>query len=83
MRRPTSRDWSDSRQGLRKLPIAGDTYDGWTVIKAELVFDGEEDRWWNKLAEDNCKASDCMVEQPQSQLSEVRDFKLLLRSRFS
>ena len=74
MRRPTSRDESNSRQGLHNLPIAGDTYDGWTVIDANVVFDGEEG--WNKLAADNANLRH-LVEQLESQLSELRGSKLL------
>ena len=42
--------------------------DGWTIIDARPVFDGEEDRGWNKLAKEK-EALEELVEQLQAQLA--------------
>lgn len=42
--------------------------DGWTIIDARPVFDGEEDRGWNKLAREK-EALEELVEQLQAQLA--------------
>lgn len=49
---------------------------GWTIIHAAPVFDGEEDRGWNKLAEENAKLKR-LVEQLQAQLAGVGKIPLL------
>lgn len=42
--------------------------DGWTIIEARPVFDGEEDRGWNYLAKEK-EALEELVEQLQAELA--------------
>jgi hypothetical protein len=63
-----ARDVYRWQKDYRERKSADGAESGLIVIEAELVFDGEEDRGWNRLAKDK-EALEQLVEQLQAQLA--------------